>query len=41
MPFLHFSTTLQLEAQQKAELSREIAECVKSVSYTHLRAHET
>ena len=29
MPFLHFSTTLQLEAQQKAELSREIAECVK------------
>lgn len=29
MPFLHFSTTKQLDAQQKADLSVAIAECVK------------
>lgn len=29
MPFLHFSTTKQLDGQQKAELAHEIAECVK------------
>ena len=37
MPFLHFSTTLQLEAQQKAELSREIAECVKPADRAMIR----
>lgn len=29
MPFLHFSTTKKLDAQKKAELAGEIAECVK------------
>lgn len=28
MPFLHFSTTKQLDGKQKAELSHAIAECV-------------
>lgn len=29
MPFLHFSTTKQLDGPQKAELAYEIAECIK------------